>query len=84
MTKVGYCVTCNKSFPLEVRVAGKTIALAATALLGTTKAKLPWWFTLLLGLGSLALASKIDEELALRCPTPTCRTVLKILDATMS
>lgn len=34
MTKVGYCVTCNKSFPLEVRVAGKAIALAATALLG--------------------------------------------------
>ena len=84
MQKLGYCVTCDKTFPLETRVAGKLIALGSTALLGASNKKLPVWAKLIIGVGSVALAHKIDEEMALHCPTEGCKTLLKVVDSALS
>ncbi len=80
--KTGYCVTCNQSFTLEVRVAGKLLSLGATALLGTTR-KLPWWGTLLVGVGSVVLAHVIDDVWTRACPNPGCKTLLQVVDVAL-
>lgn len=83
MSKHGYCITCDKTFPLEVRVAGKLVAAGTTALIGA-KAKLPPLAKIGLGLGSFALAHIIDEQMSLRCPTEGCTTILKVVDAALT
>ncbi len=75
----GYCVTCNRGFPIETRIAGKLLSMTATTLVGTSR-KVPWWVTLLLGVGSVWLGHEIDKGLMQICPTPGCKTVLKIVD----